>query len=85
MKLTELEKTILLSLFILAKGSTRRYILEKELLSKFPLRQRKFVKNYVGILVTKKLLVRKGNSYRVERMALKYISAFLVHGPKLKL
>ena len=83
--LTEFEKTILLSLFILAKGSTRKYTTEEELLSKFPIRQRKKVKLYLTALVKKKFITKQRNSYRINRKALKSISTYLISGPRARL
>lgn len=85
MKLTEFEKTILLSLFILAKGSTRRYISEEDLLAKFPVRQRKRVRIYLAELVKRKFLVKQRNTYRIDRNALKHISTYLISGPRARL
>lgn len=87
MTLTEFEKTILLSLFVLAKGSTRKYIPQKLLLSKFPIRQRKTVKMYLEKFVKQKFLIRDktGGKYKVGRKALKDISTFLVRGAKVRL
>lgn len=84
MKLTEFEKTILLSLFILAKGSTGRYIPLEMLLSKFPIRQRKLVKQFVEKLAKEKLLAKRDEKYRICKLALKDISDFLIHGPKAR-
>ena len=85
MTLTELEKTILLSFFVLAKGSTRKYIPLNVLLSKFPIRQRKMVKAYVEALSKRKFLSEKNGSYRVEKKALAHISQFLIKGAKVRI
>lgn len=87
MALTEFEKTILLSLFALAKGSSRRHVSQELLLSKFPIRQRKIVRYYIGKLTREKFLVKHKSkeSYKVGRKALKQISIFLVQGPKMRL
>jgi len=85
MALTEFEKTILLSLFILVKGSTRKYTSEEELLSKFPIRQRKKVRMYLVELVKQKFLVKQKNAYRIDQKALKCISAYLISGPRARL
>lgn len=83
--LTEFEKTILLSLFILAKGSTKKYIPLEELLFKFPIRHRKLVKEYVFKLEREKFLKRLDNSFRIDKKSLNVISQFLIKGPKLRL
>lgn len=87
MALTEFEKTILLSLFVLAKGSTRKFIPQELLLSKFPIRQRKTVNVYLEKLARQKFLVRDKTrkKYKIGRKALKHISTFLVKGPKVRL
>ncbi|MCS7105906.1 MAG: hypothetical protein NZ942_01135 [Candidatus Aenigmarchaeota archaeon] len=82
--LTEFEKTILLSLFVLAKGSTKKHISLEELLSKFPIRQRKMVKEYVTKLEKEKYLARVDDKFKIEKKALSIISQFLVKGPKLR-
>lgn len=87
MKLTEIEKTILLSFFILAKGSTSKYIHFESLLSRFPIRQRKIVKKYVEKLAEENFLIKhkKENSYRVSKNSLKIISSYLVGGPRVRI
>ena len=85
MKITEFEKTILLSLFILAKGSTRKYISEEGLLSKFPIRQRKKVRLYLIELIKQKFLIKQKSAYRIDKKALKYISDYLISGPRARL
>ncbi|OGI14613.1 hypothetical protein A3K63_03685 [Candidatus Micrarchaeota archaeon RBG_16_49_10] len=85
MLLTEFEKTILLSLFILAKGSTRRSVKLELLLSKFPIRHRKMVKQYLEGLVKGGYLSRKGDSFSINNDALKVISNYLVKGPRARL
>jgi hypothetical protein len=85
MVLTEFEKTILLSLFILAKGSTRKCIPLEMLLSKYPIRHRKTVKMYLDALSRSKYLSKSDDSYCINRFALKDISRYLVTGPKARL
>ena len=82
--LTEFEKSILLSLFALAKGSTRKYIPLEVLLSKFPIRQRKIVKEYLTKLEKENFLDKYENKYRIDKKSLNVISQFLVKGPKLR-
>ena len=85
MILTEFEKTILLSLFILAKGSTAKYIPLELLLSKFPIRQRRIVRQFLEKLTKEKFLTKKDERYRISKTALKDISNFLIHGPKARI
>ncbi|MEM5882798.1 MAG: hypothetical protein QXQ77_00980 [Candidatus Aenigmatarchaeota archaeon] len=82
--LTEFEKTLLLSLFVLAKGSTKKYIPLDELLSKFPMRQRKMVKDYLIKLEKEKYVSKFDKKLRIESKALPIISQFLVKGPKVR-
>ena len=85
MPLTEFEKTLLLSLFILAKGSTRKGTPLELLLSKYPIRHRKMVKQYLDILVKGRYLSKSGDIYKINRFALKDISSYLVKGPRARL
>lgn len=87
MMLTEFEKTILLSLFVLAKGSTKKYVSLDLLLSKFPIRQRRMVRRYVEKLVKEKFLIKHKTkeSYKIARDTLKIISTYLVTGPKVRI
>ena len=85
MKLTELEKTILLSTYVLAKGSTRKYILEELILSKFPIRQRRDIKKYLEKMVKRKFLSKSKSGYKINKKSLKVISSFLVTGPRLRI
>ena len=85
MTLTEFEKTILLSLFILAKGSSNKYIPLEMLLSKFPIRQRRLVKKFVENMTRQKLLTKLDQKYKISKTALKEISSFLVQGPKARI
>lgn len=82
--LTEFEKTLLLSLFVLAKGSTKKYISLEELLLKFPIRQRKMVKDYLLKLEKEKYISKVDEKLRIDNKALPIISQFLVKGPKLR-
>lgn len=87
MVVTEFEKTILLSLFVLAKGSTRKYVSLDSLLSKFPIRQRKLVRSYVEKLAGEKFLIKHKTkeSYKIAKNTLKIISSYLVTGPKVRI
>jgi len=85
MSLTEFEKTILLSLFILAKGSTRKFISEEELLGKFPIRQRKKVRLYLVELEKQKFLNKQKSSYKIDKKTLRHMSTYLISGPRVRL
>lgn len=84
MKLTELEKTILLTTYVIAKGSTRKYIAEELILSKFPIRQRKDVRKYLEKMGKSKFLSKSKSGYKINKKSLKVISYFLVTGPRLR-
>jgi len=85
--ITEFEKTILLSLFVLAKGSTAKYVSLDSLLSKFPIRQRKMVRRYIEKLTRENYLIKHKTreSYRIAKNTLKIISSYLITGPKVRL
>lgn len=86
MSLTEFEKTILLTFFVLAKGSTNRAVPLESLLAKFPIRNRRMIRNYIKRFTKEDLLVKQGKeeSYKVGKKTLKIISAFLVSGARVR-
>lgn len=86
MRLTELEKTILVSLYAL--GGSTKHVGAEDLLSKFPLRQRKAVRIYLKELVGKKFIVKlkAEDKYRLDEKAKKEIAnIFLKGGVTLRL
>lgn len=87
MKLTEIEKTILMSFYILSKGSTRRYIDKDIFLEKFPTRQRKTIRRYINRLRNKGLIKkhRRENKYRLDKGGINEIAKFISNGVKLRL
>jgi len=82
--MTELDKTILLSFLILAKG-TSRYISQDLVVFKFPIRQRKSVIKYIKKLEKDKLLSKYATkeSYRLTDEGLKKALRLLHYGAKL--
>ncbi len=84
-KLTEFEKTILLSFFILIKGSTQKFVAEEDIVDKFPIRQRKMVRQYLSKLAKSEYIIKKGKFYKIDKGALKEISSYLISGPKARL
>ena len=66
MQLTELEKSVMVSVYVISKGSKARTMKEEEITAKFPMRQRKMVRNYIKELVGKNLLVMDRSGYRLE-------------------
>jgi len=82
--LTELDKTILLSFLVFAKG-TAKYIPEEFVISKFPIRRRKAVKKYIKKLEKDKLLARHVTkpSYKLTEEGLKKALKLLQEGAQL--
>lgn len=82
--LTELDKTILLSFLILAKG-TSRYISQDPVVLKFPIRQRRSVIKYIKKLEKDKLLSKYATkeSYRLTDEGLKKALRLLHEGARL--
>ena len=85
MALTEFEKTVLLSLFILAKGSTKKSVPIELLLSKYPIRHRKMVRNYLEKFSGDKYVSIRGGKVNINRAALKDVSSYLIKGPRARL
>lgn len=85
MKLTELEKTILLVFLVLTKGSVDRYISEEIILSKFIPRQKKMVKSSLLRLIKNDILEKhpKEDSYKFTEQGLKRAKKILYEGAKL--
>lgn len=87
MRLTELEKAILVSLYALTGGSTGKHVDKATLLDKFPIRQRKAVRSYVEELVRKKLIIKqtaaKGKAeekYRISDRTKKEVANIILTG-----
>lgn len=80
--ITELEKTILLSILILVKGNTKKSIKEDEIVLKFPMRQRKTVRRFFKRLVDDGYLIKDsaGKNYRLSPKGLKNASNYLHRG-----
>lgn len=88
-KLTEIEKTIVLSFLILTKSSTEKYLKKDEVVLKFPRQQRKVVRASLEKLVGGRLLVKnpEDDSYRLTKEGLERGSKILSEGvalPRLK-
>jgi len=89
MLLTELEKTILISLYALTQSLKSKSLSEGELLSKFPVRQRKAVKKYLQELVRKKLLKRETDKrkilmYKITDRAVSEATKIIISGARLR-
>lgn len=81
-RLTELEKTVLLSFLVLAK---KEFLLAESVVNKFPVRQRKHVRNAIKKLEMNKFLVGhpKKESYKLSEKGLKNALKLLHEGAKL--
>lgn len=80
MKLTELEKTILVSLYVITQGSTRKAVEPEALTNKFPMRQRKMVRKYIKELIKKGLIDVADGKYRMNTKSVRRTSKILVSG-----
>lgn len=85
MKLTELEKTIMLVFLVFTKSSVDKYLSESFILSKFIPRQRKMIRKSILRLMKNGLLDKhlKEDSYKLTRMGLKRALRILHEGAKL--
>ena len=83
MRLTELEKTIMLIFLVFTKGSLDKPLSEDFILSKFVPRQRKMVRKALKRLVKNNLLVKKKVNYNLTKEGLKESSKMLHEGAKL--
>jgi len=84
MKLTELDKTILLAFLVLTKGK-EIYVDEPSIVLKFRMRQRPMVRRRLKRLVRERLLLKhpKERSYRLSKTGLKQALKILHEGAKL--
>lgn len=78
--LTEFDKTILLGMFIVTKGSIKKKIGEDVILSKFPTRQRKNARYSLKRLMRFKLLERKDAKYLLTQRGLREAKKLLIYG-----
>jgi len=80
--ITELEKTILISILVLVKGNTKKFVKEDDIVLKFPMRQRKNVRRYFKKLVKDGNLIKSAstNSYRLSPEGIKFASGLLYEG-----
>jgi len=83
--LTELEKTVLLTFLVLAKKKLKEFLPAESVVNKFPIRQRKHVRNAIKKLEKNKFLVRhpKKESYKLSEKGLKRALKLLHEGAKL--
>ncbi|MCS7106273.1 MAG: hypothetical protein NZ942_03085 [Candidatus Aenigmarchaeota archaeon] len=79
--ITELEKTILLSVLIVTKGDLKKVIGEDEIVLKFPMRQRKNVRRFLKKLVKEGYLIESpSKNYRLSGEGFKIASKLLYEG-----
>lgn len=78
--LTELEKTILLSVMILTKGDSKKLFKEDEIVMKFPMRQRKTVRRFFKKLVKEGYLLETDGKFKISEEGLKIASRLLYEG-----
>lgn len=83
MKLTELEKAILLAALLMSKGSARKLLPERDILEKFSPRQRKNALRYIKKLVRHGLLGGCDRNYKLTPAGLKQARTLLFTGAKL--
>jgi hypothetical protein len=85
MKLTELEKTIMLVFLVFTKGSLEKYLKEEFITSKFTMRRRIVVRRSLVRLVKDGLLIKHPEeaSYKFSKKGLKRASDLLHEGAKL--
>lgn len=77
---TELEKTIMLSILILVRGKTKKSVREDDIVLKFPMRQRKTVRRFFKRLVEDEYLIKTDSNYRLSSKGLKISSSLLYEG-----
>ncbi len=87
MKLTEMEKTVLMAFYALSDGSTRKSVDKNEVIQKFARRQRKSVKRYIKKL-EKKSLIKQGddeNKYKINKKAKEQATKIILKGGRLRI
>jgi predicted transcriptional regulator len=85
MGITELDKTVLLSILVFTKGSLTSFITEQQLTKKFAMRKRILVRSAIKDLVKNKLLIihSKEKKYKLTKKGLETASKVLHQGAKL--
>jgi hypothetical protein len=78
--ITELEKTILISILVLVKGNTKKTVKEDDIVLKFPMRQRKTVRRFFKRLVKEGYLVKLDDNFRLSSEGLRTASRLLYEG-----
>jgi len=78
--LTEFDKAILLGMFIVTKGSSKKGVKEKEIIRKFPIRQKRHVTYSLKKLVSLKFLKKKEDRYYLLKRGVKEAKKLIVTG-----
>lgn len=78
--ITELEKTILLSVMILVRGDIKKFFKEDDIVLKFPMRQRKTVRRFFKKLVKEGYLVEAQGKFKLSQKGLEIASKLLHEG-----
>lgn len=85
MRITELDKTVLLAMLVFTKGSLNTFISEEQLTKRFAVRKRALVRSSINSLVKDKLIIKhpKEKKYKFTKNGLKMASKVLHQGAKL--
>lgn len=78
--ITELEKTILLSFLIMARGNAKKVLREEDITLKFPAKQRKMVRRHISRLAKYRLLMKTNSGYQLTNIGLKEATKTLSEG-----
>lgn len=76
---TELEKTIIFSLFLMGKGG-KKYVKEDDLVRKFPMRQRRTIRRLIKKLWKNGYFSKKSKSYTLTKKGLSIAKRLLHEG-----
>ncbi len=82
-KLTELEKTVLITFLVFMKKNKNRGISEEEVVLKFPMRQRKNVREAIENLKKSNLLIKKEGKTKLSDKGIKEAMELLKTGARL--
>jgi len=78
--LTEFDKAILLGIFIVTKGKKGEKVKEKNILSKFPMRQRKNARIAINRLTRFGLLKKEKDTYFLTEKGMREAKKLLIEG-----
>ncbi|MEM5782021.1 MAG: hypothetical protein QXD43_02385 [Candidatus Aenigmatarchaeota archaeon] len=82
-KLTELEKTALITFLVFMKKNKNRGIFEEEIVLKFPMRQRKNVREAIESLKKSNFLIKKDGKTKLSEKGMEEAMKLLKTGAKL--